>query len=143
MNPVHVPCPSCGAVNRVDPARLATATCGKCAAPLAADHPLELTEASFERQVGRSGLPVLVDFWAPWCGPCRSMAPAFAEAGRLLGPGVRLAKVNTEAERGLGQAFGVQSIPTMILFVGGKERDRVSGAMPAQQIASWARSRLG
>ena len=136
-------CPSCSAVNRADPARLAQAVCGKCGLPLAGGHaPLHLDPASLDRFLTRDGLPLLVDFWAPWCGPCRMMGPAFEQAAALLGPGVRLGKVNTEEQQGLGGRFGVQSIPTLILFQGGREAARQSGAMPAQQIVAWVRQHL-
>jgi thioredoxin 2 len=136
-------CPTCFAVNRADPARLAQAVCGKCGLPLAGGHaPLHLDPASFERFLTRDGLPLLVDFWAPWCGPCRMMAPAFEQAAALLGPGLRLGKVNTEEHQALGARLGVQSIPTLVLFQGGRETARQSGAMPAQQIVAWVRQQL-
>ena len=139
----HLVCPSCGAVNRADPGRLAQASCGKCGLPLAGGHaPLHLNTALMDKLLSRDELPLLVDFWAPWCGPCKMMAPAFEQAAAILAPGVRLGKVDTEAERQLGARFGIQSIPTLVLFTGGRERDRVSGAMPAQQIVSWVRSRI-
>jgi thioredoxin 2 len=136
-------CPSCSAVNRADPARLARAVCGKCGLPLAGGHtPLHLDPASFERFLTRDGLPLLVDFWAPWCGPCRMMGPAFEQAAALLGPSVRLGKVNTEEHQGLGARLQVQSIPTLVLFQDGREIARQSGAISAQQIVSWTRSQL-
>jgi len=102
-----------------------------------------VTDANFETEVVKSGAPVLVDFWAPWCGPCRMMAPAFEQAAGLLEPHVRLAKVNTEDEQQLAARFNIRSIPTLALFVGGREVARQAGAFrSAQEIAQWARSQL-
>lgn len=138
----HLVCPTCHAVNRADPDRLGGAVCGKCARPLAGGV-LHLDAPLLDRLFAKDSLPLLVDFWAPWCGPCRTMAPAFDEAARLLGPGLRLGKVDTEAHPALGARFLVRSIPTLILFRGGRELDRLMGARPASDIAAWARQRLG
>jgi len=139
----HVVCPACQTVNRVDYTRFdQSPTCGKCRARLLPGHPVELNETSLQRQLEKSDLPLLVDFWAPWCGPCRMMAPAFEEAARALGPGVRLAKLNTEEEREVAARMGIQSIPTMVLFKGGREVARTSGAMPAQGIVQWVRQHM-
>jgi len=135
-------CSSCLAVNRADESRLAKAVCGKCAAPLAGGGVLHLDAASFDKMLTRDGLPLLVDFWAPWCGPCRSMAPAFEAAAAQLAPGVRLGKLDTEKEQALGARFHIQSIPTLVLFSDGRELDRLPGARPAQEIVDWVRSRL-
>ncbi|MCA1989848.1 MAG: thioredoxin TrxC [Desulfarculus sp.] len=140
---LHLVCPRCQAVNRVPAARLGQGpNCGKCHAALLEPHPLALDQAGFLRQVEKSDLPLLVDFWAPWCGPCRMMAPAFEQAAAALYPRVRLAKVNTEEQQALAARFGIQSIPTMVLFGGGREKARVSGAMAANQIVDWVRSQL-
>jgi thioredoxin 2 len=137
-NPLIVVCPHCHSPNRVSQERLAEGgTCGKCKAGLFVGAPLELDAASFDKHIGRSELPVVVDFWAPWCGPCRQMAPAFAEAARELEPRYRLAKVNTEAEQGLAARFNIRSIPTLALFRGGREIARQAGAMDAASLKRW------
>ena len=142
--PLHIVCPHCHTTNRVAAEHLASAPdCGRCHQPLFTGEPLALDAASFERHIGRSQVPVLVDFWAPWCGPCRMMAPAFAQAAQLLEPQLRLAKVNTEDEQALAARFNIRSIPTLALFVNGREVARQAGALrSAQDIAAWVRTRL-
>ena len=117
--------------------------CGKCHEDIFNAHPVELTAASFNRHVSRNDIPVLVDFWAPWCGPCRTMAPAFEQAASLLEPTVRLAKLNTEDEQLIGASHGIRSIPTMVLYRDGKEIARQSGALMASAIVRWVQSQLG
>jgi thioredoxin 2 len=141
---VHVVCPHCGATNRLPRERLADRpTCGKCKQPLFDGHPITLTESDFDRHVGRSDIPIVVDFWAAWCGPCKMMAPQFERAARELEPSVRLAKLDTEAAQGIAARYGIRSIPTMVAFEGGREVARQSGAMDAASIVRWARSALG
>jgi len=141
---VHVVCPNCSGVNRVPAPRLAaTPLCGKCRSPLFRRQPVELTAAAFETHVGRSDLPVIVDFWAPWCGPCKAMAPAFQRAAAQLEPRIRLAKVDTEAEPGLAARFGIRSIPTLVVFRSGGEIARRSGALDLPGLIAWVRSVLG
>ncbi|WP_066155065.1 thioredoxin TrxC [Hydrogenophaga pseudoflava] len=141
---LHVVCPHCHTTNRVAPADLsATPDCGKCHRPLFDGHPVALDEAAFEKHIARSQLPVLVDFWAPWCGPCRMMAPQFEAAAKQLEPHVRLAKVNTEEAQALGARLNIRSIPTLALYVNGREVARQPGAMGAADIVRWTRSHLG
>jgi thioredoxin 2 len=142
-DPVHVVCPECDAVNRVPPAKLGDgAKCGKCHETLFHARPLALDASRFAHHVARSDVPVLVDFWAPWCGPCHMMAPAFEEAARRLEPDVRLVKVNTEEAQAVAMQYGIRSIPTLVLFKWGREAARVSGAMDPGRLVSWTRGNL-
>ncbi|HEX5393584.1 MAG TPA: thioredoxin TrxC [Rhodocyclaceae bacterium] len=136
-----VVCPHCHAANRLPAERLADGgTCGKCKQTLFAGAPVELTAAQFDSHVGRSDLPVVVDFWAPWCGPCRMMAPAFAKAAQQLEPRYRLVKVNTEEEQALAARFNIRSIPTLAVFRHGRELARQAGAMDAGNLVRWIQS---
>ena len=140
---LHVVCPHCDAVNRLPRARLGERpTCGQCRQALFTGQPLELTASNFDRHVRRGDLPVVVDFWAPWCAPCRSMAPAFARAARELEPGIRLAKVDTESQQQLAARFNIRSIPTLAIFRNGREITRQSGAVDAATLERWVRAQL-
>ncbi len=140
---LHVVCPHCDAVNRLPATRLdERPTCGQCRQALFTGQPVELTASNFDRHIGRSDLPVVVDFWAPWCGPCRSMAPAFARAASELEPRVRLAKVDTERQQQLAARFNICSIPTLAIFRNGREITRQSGAVDAPTLQRWIRAQL-
>ncbi len=137
----HVICAHCGAINNVPKSRLGDEPkCGKCKQPVFAGKPLELNEAGFNRFVAKSDQPLLVDYWAPWCGPCKMMAPVFEQAASQLEPEFRLVKVNTEFERNLAGRMRIQSIPTMAIYKDGKEVIRQPGAMPLGDLINWARA---
>ena len=138
-----VPCPTDGVLNRVPRARLGLEPkCGKCGNPLFPGKPVDLDAAGFERHALRSDLPVVIDFWAAWCGPCRMMAPAFEGAAAQREPRVRLAKVHTEAEPAIAGRYGIRGIPSLVMIRKGREIARTSGAMPTQAIVQWVEQAL-
>jgi thioredoxin 2 len=136
---IQLGCPHCGAQNRLPAARIDEApNCGRCGKPLLQGQPLALTDADFDAVVAATAQPVLVDFWAPWCGPCRAMAPAFDQAGRALAGRALLVKVNSDDNPQLSARFGIRSIPTLVRLERGRETQRQSGALPAAAIVALA-----
>lgn len=140
---LHIVCPHCESVNRVPADRLREQpNCGSCHAALFTGHPIALTTRQFDLHASRAEIPLVVDFWASWCGPCKMMAPAYEAAAKILEPQVRLAKVNTEEEQALAARFRITSIPTLICFRGGREVARQPGALGPHDIVRWVRSHM-
>ena len=143
MSTLHLVCPHCNATNRVPSDKLhAELNCGQCHTTLLDKHPDNLNEAAFRAQLAKSNLPLVVDFWAPWCGPCRTMAPAFEKVSQDMHGRARFVKINTEDEQSLAAACNIRSIPTLAVFVSGREIARQTGAMSATDLARWISAAL-
>ena len=140
---IHIVCPFCNGTNRVPADKMhAELSCGKCQKPLFKQHPVALDGRALQRQINYSDVPVVVDFWAPWCGPCRTMAPEFEKVCAQLEPRARFAKVDTEAHQDAGAQYQIRSIPTLAIFKGGQEVARISGARSARDLAQWIQPHL-
>lgn len=140
---LHLVCPHCHTTNRVRTDQLSSdPSCGNCKKPLFSAHPVSLDESAFDKHISRNQIPVVVDFWAPWCGPCLQMAPAFEKAAAQLEPRARLVKVDTEAVPALGSRYNIRSIPTLAVFINGKEAARQAGAMGAADIVRWVQAQM-
>ena len=138
-----IACPNCNQLNRIPKDKLGTeGKCGSCKNSLSHNAVIDLDQTAFTRHASKSDIPILVDFWAPWCGPCKMMAPILEDAAKKLSPNIRVGKVNTEAEQTLASQFNIRSIPTLAIFHKGKEIDRASGAMPLEQLIQWTNNAL-
>lgn len=143
MSSSHIVCPHCNTVNRIATERLPeNPRCGNCKQALFQGQPVELTAGNFPQHISRNDIPIIVDFWAPWCGPCKMMAPAFTKAAVQIEPSARLAKLNTEQEQSIGAQFSIRSIPTMVIFKNGREIIRQSGAKNEADIVRWINNNI-
>ena len=139
----HIVCPHCNGTNRVPSGKPPNeAKCGRCKKSILDTKPIELTSENIEQHLQKNDIPVIIDFWAPWCGPCKIMGPNFEQASHTFKAKVRFAKVNTEEQQSLGAHFNIRSIPTLILFKNSKEVDRISGAVDSNQLIAWLNERI-
>ena len=139
----HIVCPYCDGTNRIPSDKTPNeAKCGRCKKSILDTTPIELSTKNIDQHIKKNDIPVIIDFWAPWCGPCKMMAPNFEQASRNFRARVRFAKVNTEEQQSIAGHFNIRSIPTLILFKDGKEIDRVSGALDANQLTQWINSKI-